>query len=145
MKDTPLDLPAFLPYRLAVAANRISTDLARLYADRFGLSIPEWRVMAILGRFPGLSANAVAAQSAMDKVQVSRAVAGMIAKNLLIRETATDDRRRSALSLSDAGSDIYRQIVPEAQAYERHLLSKLTETEQDLLVSALSRLVEDTD
>lgn len=143
MKDEPLDLPAFLPYQLSVASNRVSAHLARIYADRFDLTIAEWRVMAIVGRFPGLSANDVAGRSAMDKVQVSRAVANLVRKSLIDRKTAPEDRRRSELSLSVEGVAIYRQIVPEAQRYERDLLARLTPEEQATLASALNRLAED--
>jgi DNA-binding MarR family transcriptional regulator len=70
-----LDLDRFVPYKLSVLSNRVSDAIARHYSERFGLSIPEWRVMAVLGQKPGLSARDVAARTAMDKVQVSRAVA----------------------------------------------------------------------
>ena len=63
------DLDAFLPYRLSVLSNRISQDIARLYADRFDLGITEWRVLAVLGRYPGLSASELADRTAMDKVE----------------------------------------------------------------------------
>jgi DNA-binding MarR family transcriptional regulator len=142
MKDDPIDLPAFLPYQLSVAANRVSSELARLYAERFGLSIPEWRVMANLARFPGLSAGEVAARSAMDKVQVSRAVARLLDRGLLRRQTDSGDRRRSALRLSGKGETIYGEIVPLARRYERSLLERLPETERKALSSALRRLAD---
>ena len=56
MKTNLIDLPGFMPYQLAVAADVVGKRLARLYADRFGLSIPEWRVIAVIARYPGLSA-----------------------------------------------------------------------------------------
>jgi DNA-binding MarR family transcriptional regulator len=145
MNDEPLDLPAFLPYQLSVASNRVSAALAKLYADEFGLSIAEWRVMAIAGRFPGLSGNEVAARSAMDKVQVSRAVAGMIRKGLIVRKSDTLDRRKSALSLSGDGEAIYRQIVPQAREYERRMLARLSSEEHAILSAALNRLAGTTD
>src|SRR5438445_5347964 len=70
-----LELERFLPYRLSVLTNRISTAIARVYVRRFGLTVPEWRVMAVLGRFGEMPANAVCERTAMDKVRVSRAVA----------------------------------------------------------------------
>ena len=73
-----LDLDRFLPYRLSVLSNRVSSAIARQYSDRFGLSIPEWRVMAVLGGSPGLSARDVAERTAMDKVQVSRALESLV-------------------------------------------------------------------
>ena len=85
MAKGSLTLERFLPYRLSVVTNRVSGALSRHYATRFGISIPEWRVIANLGRYPGLSANQVAERSAMDKVTVSRAVAGLERKGLLER------------------------------------------------------------
>ena len=81
-----LDLDRFLPYRLSVLSNRISQAIARLYQARFGFGITEWRVIAVLGRYPELSANAVAERTAMDKVAVSRAVAHLLERGLLLRE-----------------------------------------------------------
>jgi DNA-binding MarR family transcriptional regulator len=73
-----LELERFLPYRLSVLSNRLSNAIARSYEQRFQLSVTEWRVIAVLGRFPGLSANEVAERTAMDKVAVSRAVARLL-------------------------------------------------------------------
>src|SRR5688500_7671037 len=91
-----LALARFLPYRLSVRSNRISPAISGIYVDRFGLSITEWRVIAVLGRFPGLSANEVADRTAMDKVAVSRAVARLIAAGRLDRET--QDRKSTRLN-----------------------------------------------
>ena len=73
-----LELERFLPYRLSVLSNRISDAIAREYSQRFALGVTEWRVMAVLGRWPGLSASDVARRTAMDKVAVSRAVARLL-------------------------------------------------------------------
>ena len=90
------ELDRFLPYRLSVLSNRVSQTIAGAYSRRFGLGITEWRVIAVLGRYPGLSANGVAARTAMDKVAVSRAVARLLERGLLARDTHDDDRLRSA-------------------------------------------------
>ena len=133
-----LDLEHFLPYRLSVLSNRISQDIARLYADRFELGITEWRVLAVLGRYPGLSAGQLAERTAMDKVAVSRAVASLLAAGRLKRDTHGDDRRRSVLELSEEGYRVYAEVAPAAIAYERRLLSCLSPEDQ----SALSRLLQ---
>src|SRR3546814_12463572 len=78
-----LDLERFLPYRLSVLSNRVSQTIADFYVERFGLAVTEWRVIAVLGRFAGLSANGVAVRTAMDKVAVSRAVARLLERGLL--------------------------------------------------------------
>lgn len=137
-----LELENFLPYRLSVLSNRISQAIARVYAERFGLSITQWRVMAVLGRYPGLSANDLAERTAMDKVAVSRAVNALLADGRLERETHGDDRRRSVLELSEAGHAIYDQIAPLALAYERALLDRLDPDQRAGLFRLLDELGE---
>jgi DNA-binding MarR family transcriptional regulator len=136
-----LKLERFLPYRLSVLANRTSRSLARVYAERFRLSVPQWRVMAVLADTPELSANQVAERTEMDKVMVSRAVAGLLKAKRALRTTARDDRRRSVLRLSERGLAVYREIVPLARAYEAELLAQLAPEERaalDRLLAALS-------
>ena len=135
-----LDLDHFLPYRLSVLSNRVSQGVARLYQARFGFGITEWRVIAVLGRYPELSANAVAERTAMDKVAVSRAVAHLLERGLLLREMHGDDRRRSVLALSEAGYRIYDEIVPLALDRERRLLATLSAEERAQLEKLLDKL-----
>lgn len=137
-----LELERFLPYRLSVLSNRISQTIANAYADRFGLAITEWRVIAVLGRYPELSASEVAERTAMDKVAVSRAVARLLQRHLLQREIHGGDRRRSVLALSEAGYKVYDEIVPVALRYERELFSALDDEERatfDRLVSKIGQ------
>ena len=140
MNDDVLALERFMPYRLSVLTNTVSRALARVYQQRFGLSIPQWRVMAALGRFPGLSANEVAEKTAMDKVTVSRAVAGMLADGVVEREPDSTDRRRASLRLSASGLAIYAELVPVARAYERRLLEILTDEERQALDHLMTKL-----
>ena len=135
-----LDLEHFLPYRLSVLSNTVSTALAGAYARRFGLSIPQWRVIAVLARTPGLSAAAVAERTAMDKVAVSRAVAGLARAGRVKRTLARSDRRRSVLILTARGREVYMRIVPYALEYERRLLAELTPSEQSVLDIVVTRL-----
>jgi len=137
-----LDLEHFLPYRLSVLSNRVSGAIARMYSDRFGLGVTEWRVMAVVGRYPDVSAGEVAQRTAMDKVAVSRAVAGLIDAGRLERETHGDDRRRSVLRLSPAGAEMYREIAPLALEFERRLLDGIAPDEREALFRLLDRLDE---
>ena len=139
---TVLELDRFLPYRLSVLSNRISQDLASLYAERFDLNVTEWRVMAVLGRYPDLSATEVAERTAMDKVAVSRALTSLFDDGRLRRRTHGKDRRRSVLALSAKGLRVYDEIVPLALAYERRLLEGLPEDERAALHRLLSRMDE---
>ncbi len=137
-----LKLRNFLPYRLAVLSNRISQSIAERYEERFSLSIPEWRVMAVLGEEPNLSAAEVADRTTLDKVAVSRAVKNLLAGNRLERHFSSDDRRRSVLSLSTNGRQIYEQVLPLALTYEQVLLSGLNQEEQKSLDNILEKLAD---
>ncbi|TWI03031.1 DNA-binding MarR family transcriptional regulator [Luteimonas cucumeris] len=137
-----LELESFLPYRLSVLSNRVSGMIARIYTERFALGVTEWRVMAVLGRYPDLSANEVAQRTAMDKVAVSRAVARLIEAGRLQRDTHDDDRRRSVLRLSESGYRIYDEVAPLALEFERRLLGDLSEAERKLLFRLIDRLDE---
>ena len=127
-----LDLEHFLPYRLSVLSNRISS----------AITVTEWRVMAVLGRYPGLSANQVSQRTAMDKVAVSRAVARLLDAGRLERAFDDDDRRRSVLRLSEAGYAVYDQVAPLALEFEQHLLGDMPAEERALLFRLLDRLDE---
>jgi DNA-binding MarR family transcriptional regulator len=140
MGDDRLVLEKFLPYRLSVLSNRLSAAIAESYSRRFGLTIPEWRVIAVLALDPGISAAEVAERTAMDKVAVSRAVRRLISTGRARRETAAGDRRRSALELTPDGRRIYRRITPALRRYESELLAGLSVREQRQLDDFLRRL-----
>jgi DNA-binding MarR family transcriptional regulator len=137
-----LDLEHFLPYRLSVLSNRVSGAIARVYSERFGLGVTEWRVMAVLARYPDLSAGEVAQRTAMDKVAVSRAVAGLVDAGRVVRETHGDDRRRSVLRLTPGGHAIHDAVAPLALAFERRLLEGMMPDEREVLFRLLDRLDE---
>jgi DNA-binding MarR family transcriptional regulator len=139
--DHELRLEDFLPYRLAVLSNTVSTTVARAYDKRFSVSIPEWRVIAVLGRFPGLSAVEVAGRTLMDKVAVSRAVTKLIKNGRIDREFADSDKRRSILNLSEDGKKLHDEIAQLALQFERDLLHGFSEEELDNLNSVMERLL----
>ena len=135
-----LELEKFLPYRLSVLSNRVSQGIAQTYQQRFGLSVTEWRVIALIGRFPGLSASEVAQRAAMDKVAISRAVRNLLDQGRIEREASADDRRTRHLTLSTTGQAIYQEIVPAALDYEQHLISALNPDEQRVFERLIDRL-----
>src|ERR1700683_592581 len=125
-----LDLDRFVPYRLSVLTNRISNAIARHYSERFGLSIAEWRVMAVLGQSPGLPAREVAMRTEMDKVQVSRAVAGLVRRRRVQKTMDGTDGRVMRLALTARGRAIHDEIVPQALKLEERFLSALDARER---------------
>ncbi len=135
-----LALEHFLPYRLSVLANRVSRAIARRYSKAFGLTVPEWRVIAVLGRRPELTAKDIAEATEMDKVAVSRAVARLVAAQRVACETDPADARRQLLRLTTLGEKVRARIAPMALAEERKLLSALSPRERvqlDLLIDRL--------
>jgi len=144
-KPSPADLlvlEEFLPYRLSVLSNKISRAIARRYARAFDLTIPEWRVIAVLGRRPGLTAKEIAEATEMDKVAVSRAVARLAAARRVASRPDPADGRRALLALTREGENVHARIAPIALASEERLLGALDERERAQLDALLARLLE---
>ncbi|MBN8887141.1 MAG: winged helix-turn-helix transcriptional regulator [Rudaea sp.] len=139
-KHHVLELEQFLPYRLSVLSNTVSQAIADCYERQFALSITEWRVMAVLGRYEGVSAREVAERTAMDKVAVSRALSGLIAAGRVRRRIAEHDKRQSVLQLTAKGWKVYDEVAPLALEHERRLLAHLSTEEQRWLTRILERL-----
>jgi DNA-binding MarR family transcriptional regulator len=133
-------LQDFLPYRFANLAERISQALSRIYVDRFGINVAEWRIIATLGEFGEMQAKQVTRHTNMDKVRVSRAVASLSAKGLLERHPCPGDSRAALLKLSPSGGQLYRELVPQALEWERDLASVLSDDERCALFAMLDRL-----
>jgi len=148
-----LELERFLPYRMNVLSRRISRSLAEIYQERFGISIPEWRIIAVLGRFAPVSSREICDRTQMDKAKVSRSVSSLLAAGLITRQTNPADNRLIKLALSKRGRRVYQRIVPLALGWEADLLGALGEDERQLLERLLGKLeakfgagpVEDTD
>lgn len=135
-----LKLDAYLPYRLSVASNAVSGLIARAYEDRFGLTIPQWRLICVLAEDGGLTQGAVVARTGMDKVTVSRAAQGLAKRRLVRRADHHADGRSHLLSLSLEGARLHAEIAPLALAYEAALISGLAPSEVALLKRLLLRL-----
>lgn len=136
-----LRLESFLPYRLNVLATVMSEALARIYEDRYGFGIPEWRVLATLGQYGRLSAKAVGQHSRMHKTKVSRAVAELERLGLIAREPNAQDKREAFLSLTKAGRATYDDLVPRALAFSDALEAALTPGDRAALDAALLKLM----
>lgn len=135
-----LELENFLPYRLSVLAQLVSSALHDLYTGPFDLTVTQWRVMAALGRFAPLTASDVGQRIVMDKVAVSRAVAGLMKRGLVERATDRNDRRRASLRLSARGRTMHARIVPLARNYEERLYAALSPHERQTFNSLSDRL-----
>jgi len=139
-KSAELDLEHFLPYRLNVLAEIVSTSLSQIYSQRYGIAIPEWRVIATLGQYPSMTAKQVGQHSHMHKTKVSRAVTTLDKKGLVERTANSADLREEFLSLSAEGRKIYDQVVPAALTFSDRLFDTLSETERRALDAILTKL-----
>lgn len=135
-----LDLDAFLPYRLNVLASAVSESLSRVYAERFDIAIPEWRVLAALGQTAEMTARNIGLSTRMHKTKVSRAIATLESKGLLQRRTGKDDRREAYAALTAKGRATYVALVPQALSFTRDLEAVLSPEERVILDRALAKL-----
>jgi DNA-binding MarR family transcriptional regulator len=141
MADEPLiALERFLPYRLNVLAASVSNALAQVYADRFGITIPGWRVLATLGQFGVRTGRDIAGHAVMHKSTVSRAVSHLVERGLVRRETNPADQREDLLVLTGEGRAVYEALAPEALAFEESLLAPLSAAERETLFGLIARL-----
>lgn len=139
-KHERLTLERFMPYRLSILSNKVSSIIAQTYKDKFALSVTEWRIMAVLGEFPGISADEISYKTQLEKSILSRAISKLLKRNLIVRATAVDDRRRSEIELSETGMTVYQEVVPLSYQYEKALLSCLSSEEQKQFSELIDRL-----
>jgi DNA-binding MarR family transcriptional regulator len=135
-----LRLQDYLPYRLSVASNAVSKLLARAYEQRFGLKIPQWRLIAVLADEGPLTPQALCGRTIMDKVTVMRAARGLLQRRLLRRLANRQDARSHRLALTHSGARLYREIVPLALACEARLVHGLAPADVMRLDRLLRRL-----
>jgi DNA-binding MarR family transcriptional regulator len=138
--EAQLRLDDYLPYRLSVASNAVSGLIARAYQDRFGLTVPQWRLICVLAEEGGLTQAQIVARTVMDKVTVSRAAQGLLKRRLVVRAEHQADARSHVLSLSGEGRRLHAEIAPVALAYEAALLAGLASEEAAGLKRLLERL-----
>jgi DNA-binding MarR family transcriptional regulator len=140
MANDKLTLAEFLPYQLSITSNAVSDLIARSYHGRFGLKIPEWRLMAVLGERASATQRELGEATAMDKVTVNRASKALVERGLLGRAPNETDGRSHHLALTAVGRELYEQIVPLALSVEAELETVLSAEEARILSGMLQRL-----
>lgn len=139
-----LVLEAFLPYRLNRLSAAVSQKLKAVYGKKYGLTVPEWRVVATLGQFERLTAKQVGEHSAMHKTKVSRAVASLERRRWVVRNENASDRREEILCLSQLGARNYTVIWPEMAEFEKEIYGRLRSRDIAALdrgLTALERVI----
>ena len=137
-----LQLERYLPYRLSILSNRISALISETYSAKFALSITEWRIMAVLGEYPGVSADEVSLKTQIEKSILSRAISKLLQRKLLERAFDPADKRRSMLRLTETGLSVYDELVPMSYDYEQELLTCFSDTERQQFSELIDRLYE---
>lgn len=136
-----LSLHEFIPYKLAVVANRLSQSIGSLFEKKYGIQIPEWRILMALHSCGPLAPNEVVEHTSMDKGRVSRAQRRLVELDLVIVRDDPRDGRRLVLFLTRKGAGMCAAIIPAARETEAWLLSVLPAGERQALDKALSRLL----
>lgn len=134
-------LAEFMPYRLSVTSNAVSDLIAGEYRAQFGLKIPEWRIMAVLGDAGALTQRQLVAATLMDKVAVNRACKVLEGRELIARIPNASDGRSHHLELTPQGRAMHSQIMPLAVEMYEKVFACLTERETDKLRSILAKLL----
>lgn len=140
----PLVLDDFIPFRLSFTSNLVSDTIARTYEALFGLTIPEWRIVAVVAETGGVTQQAIGARTRMDKVTVSRAAIALVDRGLLARARNPGDGRSHLLALSAAGRDLYAQVAPKALELERRIFAAFDPGEVARFVAMLRRIDAET-
>jgi DNA-binding MarR family transcriptional regulator len=139
-RQAPLKLEQFLPYQLNVVASLVSQALSRVYARRYGIGVPDWRVLVTLGQYGVMTAKAIGAHTHMHKTKVSRAVALLEKRRLLARRANREDKREAFLSLTAAGRSMYEELAPHALDFARRLTEILPPGDRETFNRALKEL-----
>ncbi len=143
--DTIISLEHFLPYQLYVTSNNLSGFFSDAYKDKFALSITQWRIMAVLRELPDSSADEVSLKTHIEKSILSRAISKLLQRNLIQRVFSQQDKRRSMLSLTCTGIDVYNDIVPLSVQYEKDILNCFSESEKSQFSTLLNTLYQHTE
>ncbi|MEM9617735.1 MAG: MarR family transcriptional regulator [Pseudomonadota bacterium] len=138
-KARPFILEEFAPYRIVALGHAISGRLAQAYRDE-NLTIPEWRVLAVISQAEKVAARDVVSRTPMDKMTVSRAVASLEAKGFVARAVSETDRRVSMVSLSKEGRALFDRVAALAVEFEDEMLSALAPDERVALIDTLKKL-----
>lgn len=138
-------LDDFIPYQLSTASNAVSDLISNEYKSRFGLKIPEWRVMAVLGSRGSSTQRQLVEATLMDKVTVNRAVKTLVDRELLGRSPNSADGRSHHLMLSQTGRDLYDQIMPAAEVMEKKIMTVLTADDRRQLSTMLAKIKQSAD
>lgn len=136
----PIDLEQLVTFRLSRLADTLTQAAAQVYGRRFGITLTEWRTLAILSRHQPTTAAEIGRRSRIDKGWISRSLAALEKRGLIERQRHPDDSRSQLLTLTAAGRDLVEAVAPLSQARAGALLAGLTPAERDQFMQWLERI-----
>ena len=140
-KSSRLDLFRFTPFRLNRLAAEVSMALSSEYQERYGLDIPEWRVLATLGfRNDACSAQYISDCTRTHKSTISRAVTALMVRQIVERVENADDRREFRLRLTRKGKTLYEELIPRLLRKEQEILACLSAQERKDFAALLGKI-----
>lgn len=122
-----------LSYRLHQVANLLSRGAAMRYKREFGVSLWEWRTIALLGAYAPLSLNELANAAGLDKSQISRVVSGLIDRGFILREVDARDGRGVLLTLTRPGQQLCSGLMRAACERNDRLAGRLSKEDRACL------------
>jgi DNA-binding MarR family transcriptional regulator len=137
-----LKLEDFLPHKLNVLSSLVSQALTRVYGQRYGIGIPEWRVLVTLGQYGVMTGKAIGAHTHMHKTKVSRAVAQLEQRKFVSRRANRADLREAFLSLTQSGRAIYDEAAPIALDFTKRLSEVVAPSDRAAFDRAMRQLTE---
>ena len=141
-EEAQLKLEQYLPHHLNVVSSLVAQAVSRIYARRYRIGIPEWRVLVTLGQYDAMTGKAIGAKTHMHKTKVSRAVAVLEKRKLLVRRVNRSDMREAFLSLTASGRQMYQELAPRALEFSRQLTDILTPSDRDAFLRALKQITD---
>ena len=136
------NLDNFLPYTLSIASQSVSSLIAKAYESKFGLTMSQWRVLVIIKNHGPIYASEICERTLLDKMVVSRSVKALKQRKLIAANQSKNDARKTNLTISKTGTQIYEDIIPIAKAYEKKLISSLSDSQYRSLIATLESLIQ---
>ena len=134
------DLESFFPYLVRIFYRAVSDSVSQIYAEKFALSVSEWRVLAVLGPHDSLSASQIVEISSLNKVNVSRALKGLQAHGYIRRDIDGGDKRRAVVRLTPHGREVLTTLIPLVKSLEQSLFAGVTEPDLATLHATMEKI-----
>ena len=140
-QGTGLTVDAFITTLMSQVGNALRRQLTVPYAEQFGLTVSEWRLLSLVAHAGRIVFGELVAQSTSDKALVSRTLKLLEGRRLVRLETeGTGPRKKTWCHITPEGEALHRQAIPIARARQAAAIRVLPPEERDAMYRALMRL-----